>query len=436
MSGDVGVIRGVNYQDPIVKYRGEKIIDSLKKLIGRRPRLKWSLAVDVYYSFYLPCPIVDPGKASTVHGQLINMLLSSDKAAKARSFTVANYATSIVASVCYLQYLLEELEHMASSPRSRTKGLAENILSQLSGKQGGQNSEAERALKEIHEKALDRALKEAEAAKQIMKIAGGKLAGTGHTISFEEIVSDVIRLARNADVRRILEVLKGMPGWAIRPRRKKARHPKGELAGYELGSDIERVVYSELAMPEPLFYAKLAESQLLLYEKVLPESLGPIYVLLDKSGSMDGEKIVWAKATALALLMRAQKERRPFYIRFFDNAPYPLMKAEVGDKGILRVFNYVARVKSGGGTDISRAVITACEDIVSSKSKGASDIVLLTDGEDKVAEGTVRYALRSANARLLSVMIQGDNPDLRRVSDKYMTVVKLDEKEALKVVEL
>jgi len=46
--------------------------------------------------------------------------------------------------------------------------------------------------------------------------------------------------------------------------------------------------------------------------------------------------------------------------------------------------------------------------------KGVSEVIILTDGEDKIAETTVRRSLREANATLVSVMIRGDNSDLRR----------------------
>jgi len=228
-----------------------------------------------------------------------------------------------------------------------------------------------------------------------------------------------------------------MPRLGSYTKKKTTRFSRGELYGYEEGSDIERLVPSELAYPEELFYIKLAESQLLLYQKRIKEVLGPIYLLLDKSGSMDGEKIIWAKAVALALYSRARRENRDFYIRFFDNIPYPLIKVirNAKSKDIIKMIEYIGKIRGGGGTDISRSIISACEDIKEGHVKGVSEIILLTDGEDKIAETTVRRSLKEANSTLISVMIRGDNADLRRVADQYLVVYKLDHDDLLRVVE-
>jgi len=47
----------------------------------------------------------------------------------------------------------------------------------------------------------------------------------------------------------------------------------------------------------------------------------------------------------------------------------------------------------------------------------------------------VRRSLKDAKSTLISVMIRGDNNDLRRVSDNYFSVYKLDHEDLLKIVE-
>jgi len=168
------------------------------------------------------------------------------------------------------------------------------------------------------------------------------------------------------------------------------------------------------------------------------QDYGPLYVLLDKSGSMDGEKIRWAKATAIALFMRARREGRPFLIRFFDSAPYTLIKVSRSSKPseTLRLMEYLARIKSGGGTDITRSIVSACQDVAGLRMKGLGELILITDGEDRIAENMVRKHLRENNLRLITVMVMGENPDLRRISSKYFKVARLTNKEMLEVLEL
>jgi len=127
-------------------------------------------------------------------------------------------------------------------------------------------------------------------------------------------------------------------------------------------------------------------------------------------------------------------------VRFFDSIPYSMMMVKGSSKpnDVLRVLSYLARVRAGGGTDITRAISAAVEDIGKLKLGGRerlSDIVLITDGEDRLSPEVLQRMLKSANARLHSVMIQGHNTFLQQVSYRYLTVRKLERHEALEVVD-
>ncbi|MFP3164771.1 MAG: VWA domain-containing protein [Acidianus sp.] len=449
-----GFLIGIDYDDPIVKYRGDRILYTLKKISGKDSNIDPDFLVDTYYVHYLPLPILksksEISQGDAIKYALLDMTLSSDLVIKNRNYSIANSAVSMALSVSYIQNLIEELERIRRTSQSaEEREAAEQILNGLmkgsQGKEGGEQKEQQgqttdatkKLLKQVHEKALSKAAEDANAVRSMQRIVGGNGAGTGSVLNFEGDVHEVLRLARNTEIKKILEFLSGIPKLGSLTKKKTTRYSKGELYGYEEGSDLERIVPSELAMPEDLFYVRLAESQLLLYQKQIKESLGPIYLLLDKSGSMDGEKILWAKAVALALYSRARRENRDFYLRFFDNIPYPLIKVikNAKSKDVIKMIEYIGKIRGGGGTDISRSVISACEDIKEGHVKGVSEVIILTDGEDKIAETTVRRSLKDANATLISVMIRGDNADLRRISDTYLVVYKLDQNDLLKVVE-
>ncbi|MEM0363002.1 MAG: VWA domain-containing protein [Sulfolobaceae archaeon] len=451
MSEEEGVLRGIDYRDPLVKYRGERISYTLKKLLGKDIQINETFLIDTYYVHYLPLPVTK-GKSEIKESQnimysLIDSILSSDIVLKNREYSIVNSAVSLALTVSYVQNLIEELERIKKTSQSmEEREAAEHILNSLmkgeSQKEGNEQKNVnqqtmEKVLKQANEKAISKAIEDANAVRSMQKIVGGNSAGTGSALTFEGEIHEVLRLARNTEVKRLLEFLSGVPKLGSITKRRTVRFSKGELYGYEEGSDIERIVYSELALPDILFNLKLAEGQLLLYQKQIKETLGPIYLLLDKSGSMDGEKILWAKAVALALYTRARRENRDFFLRFFDNIPYPLIKVQKNakSKDVIKMIEYIGKIRGGGGTDISRSIISACEDIKEGHVKGVSEIILLTDGEDKIAETTVRRSLKEANSQLISVMIRGDNADLRRVADKYLVAYKLDHEDLLKVVE-
>lgn len=442
------MLRGIDYEDPLVKYRGERLAYSIKKLTGKELGLDNNFLIDIFYVHYLPLPILKP-KSETddkkeVMYRLLDMTLSSEVVLENRSYSVANSAVSVALSISYIQQLVEELERIRRTAQSQEeREAAEQILNSLlrgsssKPKNGQEEQMMNKVLRQAHEKALNKALEDSNAVRNMQKIVGGQGAGTGSVMTFEGDIHEVLRLARNTEIKKILEFLSGIPKLGSFSRKRTIRFSKGEYFGYEKGSDVERIVHSELALPEEYFYVKLAESELLLYQKQIKESMGPIYLLLDKSGSMDGEKILWAKAVSLALYSRARRENRDFYLRFFDNIPYPLIKVMRNAKGkdALKMIEYIGKIRGGGGTDISRSIIAACEDIKEGNVRGVSEIILLTDGEDKIAESTVRRSLKEANALLITVMIRGDNADLRRISNTYLVVHKLDQSDLLKVVE-
>ncbi len=441
--GREGPLAGVDYSDPAVQYRGERVLSLLRKLIDtdKLPEfVDGVFAVSTYYMFFLPFPVMNKAYAASVRDEkkalqlrILSRIMSLEKFEEVRRYTIADSSTSMVVSAVFMEALVREL----SSMMSRSQSSLESRAGQgRDGEAMGQdyNVNLDRAIS----RALQTAWSHAETAKQIQMLAAKFAAGTGSSLTLEDSVADVLRLARNTDVRNILEMLKSIQEGETRFRRKVRKSPRGELDGYEMGSDVERIVPSELALPPEFLAYKMSEGSLLLYRKVLPESHGPLYVLLDKSGSMMGTKILWAKAVALALAQRAARERRDYYVRFFDSIPYPPLRLPKNAKGrdLVKLLDYIARVRANGGTDITRAVLAAVEDIIANRSNGVANIVLITDGEDKVTIEAVRRGLTRARAKLYTVMIQGNNPDLKVLSESYMSVVKLSKEEALKVINL
>ncbi|MEZ0393793.1 MAG: VWA domain-containing protein [Desulfurococcaceae archaeon] len=418
-----GILAGIDYGDPVVKYRGRKILRIARLIAGREVEHGLPMAIDAFYALYLPAPIVDEeaGEAAPIHRALVEALLNSGASAHLRSRTIMDSVTSSVAAGLFL---------------AETRAMARIASSQREGE--GRSRELEGAARALAERIVDRVAREVEVVKRIKSLIEGQEAGRVSAFATEEYGYELLRLARNADVRRILEVLRGLKPWEIDVPGKRERSRRGEIHGYELGRDVERVATPSLVLPDELFYLKYVEGRLVIYEKALVTSRGPIYLLVDKSGSMDGPKMTWAKAVAIAMYMRALKESRELYFRFFDSVPYQLVS--IGKKpraeAVAKFVDYVARVKGSGGTDISRALLTACSDIRAARVGSQSDVVLITDGIDRVAEHAVSTCMKRANSRLVSVMIQGDNRSLKKISWKYYAVVKLDREDVLKVVEM
>ncbi|MGC9148138.1 MAG: vWA domain-containing protein [Sulfolobales archaeon] len=426
-----GVLINIRYEDPLTRYKGEKILDIVKKFTKIPKEFNVNFAIDVFYTLYLPHPILrspqEISRGNETHYRIIKELYDDPEIKEIRRSTLVNSNRSFLIASSIIEALAKELTKTFSEEKSDKEESSENEK---------ERNEQEK-ISEAVKNAVKKAVKETELITRIEQILVGNQAGVGSVLDFDESAAEIIRLARNVDVSKLLEILGNIPEIRSLTKRRKIRSSRGEIEGYEEGSDIERIVPSELAYPIEYLYAKIVEGKLLLYEKKLTLSTGPIYVLMDKSGSMDGEKIKWAKATALALLIRARREKRIYAMRFFDTTPYTMIRVSRRAKlsEIVRLMDYIARIRSGGGTDITRSLLTAIQDIKNMGPRAPNEIILVTDGEDKIAESIISRQLKAVNAKLISVMIMGENPDLRKISFKYFKVSKLSDSEILKIID-
>ncbi|MEM1554965.1 MAG: hypothetical protein QXO78_03400 [Desulfurococcaceae archaeon] len=414
----VGVLKGIDYNDPLVIYRGNKI-KRLAKLVNEfEPKKPISYILDTYYSLYLPFPILKPIEEipfeKKAQYMFIKTLLSSSFIYEIKSKTLLDSFMSSLATV----RIISEIEEQEISFDK------------------GELSEDE--LRNMVEKAMNNVARDIENVRKLRRIIESDEPGTVSMVQLEEYGPELLKLARDLDVKKILDLISSIKPWEIRVSEKRYRFKHGEIHGYELGNELERIVPSNLALPSELFYLRFLEKKLLLYQKMISESKGALYVLVDKSGSMDGLKMTWAKAVALSLYMKALKEKRKFCFRFFDSIPYELRiigkQPKVTDVSLF--INYIAKMKGSGGTDISRAILTACNDIRMGKVREVSDIVLITDGVDKINENLIKTHLKKSNARLITVMIMGDNKSLKNASFKYFAVASLSSKNILKIIEI
>jgi uncharacterized protein with von Willebrand factor type A (vWA) domain len=419
-----GFLLGVDYGDPVIQYRGEKIVKLSSKLGLRKEFITAELATDFFYTLYLPHALVVEGsEVDNLHYNLIKALNESEELLKIKKYTILDSFISTLTTIAILQYFTEFLEDKREFINVRESRSAQNEV-----------------LRSALRESLKSVAQEVETMKKLERLyTAGLQPGVGSEFDLEEDAEKVLKLAKTADVSKILEVLSLIPDVVRKTKKKYERFNRGEFNGYDLGSDLERLVPTQLAFSREYILLSYVESKLLLYDKKISKSLGPLYLLIDKSGSMEGEKIEWAKATAIALLIKSRREVREFYLRFFDGAPHELIRVsrKASFSEFLSLVRNLARVKSGGGTDITKAITTACDDIIGSGVvKRDSDVVVITDGEDTLSVTTLRRKLRQANARLFSVMIQGDNKDLKVLSEKYLTVSTLDKNTILKIVEV
>ena len=235
----------------------------------------------------------------------------------------------------------------------------------------------------------------------------GTGTGLGGEMPTKSIKALATRLRSDARLRQIALLAGRFKRIAAGKRRSRVRHGADEIADIEQGADLARLLPSELVKLthrtlRAAFMRSLIEREAMQYAIIGNEPLGkgPLVVLLDKSGSMDGPRDIWATALALALLETARRDRRMFAILAFDSR----VKFEAIVKPGEPLPEQALFTGCAGGTEIGAAMYRGLEIIRSNEGRlRKADIVLVTDGGSDTASAP---ALREA-AKLIGVTTLG-----------------------------
>ncbi|MCD6084424.1 MAG: hypothetical protein J7J20_02650, partial [Desulfurococcales archaeon] len=110
-----GVLKGVKYEDPVVRYRAERIIRLARKLGGEAKYADLNLSIDVFYTLYLPVPILVPREevpiGQEMNHTIIKSLIDSPEVRKVKVHTIADSLTSTLISASLIHYIGEEIQN-------------------------------------------------------------------------------------------------------------------------------------------------------------------------------------------------------------------------------------------------------------------------------------------------------------------------------------
>ena len=171
----------------------------------------------------------------------------------------------------------------------------------------------------------------------------------------------------------------------ITKQRSKKAQGAQEIVDITIGGELERIIPAELVRfaSKRLKLAVMRdfiERKLMQYEMTAVEPLqqGPIVVVLDKSGSMGGERDVWASAVALSMLDVAQRQKRAFAIVSFNERVLDVVFVEAGGKLNIRDL----MILPDGGTYIGNALGVSLDAVQRNSIVTDADVILISDGED------------------------------------------------------
>lgn len=237
--------------------------------------------------------------------------------------------------------------------------------------------------------AMDKATEEASGI-QNSADAWGMEPGALQRLPHKERMELAKRL-NNPRLRKIAELFGPMKRLMFTEQRRRVNHAIEEVYDIELGNNLDRVLPQEFAkLSHPLrkfeFYKDFAERRLPQYKMRGQEKVGkgPIIFCEDGSGSMSGDRELWAKAVGLCLLHLARQEKRRFRVIHFGSA-HEIWEADFSkpeDFTVDKIIDF-AEFFFGGGTDFVRPLSLALDHLreeFEATGSVKSDIVFATDG--------------------------------------------------------
>jgi len=226
------------------------------------------------------------------------------------------------------------------------------------------------------------------------------------------------RLSSSPRLKKISELAGRLERVAASKARSTVKPGVGEIHGVDLGSDLSRLLPSELAsLRNPRLrlhlISRLLQRQALTYgmKGKEPQGKGPIVVLLDESGSMRGAgRDIWSKAVCLALLSTATRQKRAWHLVAFNGAI--LREVSIpANQATLALVQQALDHRCHGGTDFDAPILRSVELLNNPPSMKKADVVIITDGEADLAPETIQVANNLTQNEGVSWFAVGIGPD-------------------------
>lgn len=297
----------------------------------------------------------------------------------------------------------------------------------LTQERGSHDSRIIRAAIDAASQAVTRQLDVVDDVLQLFGVALGwsRGGGQGHRLPLHELTRLADMLQRHPDVRRIADLAGRIVEGTDAEKKTRSSLAKDEIVGVTRGGSLHDVLPAQLVgLRHPrlrrLTLARLVERTLLSrqLEGIDTKTQGPVICVVDTSGSMSGPRVVFAKAVALALALRAQRRRRTFYLLTFGGPGEVIERAMPRQLEAWPRFQQVVEIAFGGGTDFDGPLRRVAK-LATEREWRQADAVFITDGDCSV-DATTRDLLAKAHEatdlQLIEINV-GGAAGLRGVAD-------------------
>lgn len=295
-----------------------------------------------------------------------------------RSFTTLdefNAAIATKAIADHISHLLPEVRHMPK--KSKKKGEKDKD-------DPSKRKRDPKAIQKALQQGMGSAKTDCDELEQATQ-AWGNAPGSPQKLPYKEKVALAQRIRNSRILRQLAKIAGRMRSLALSTQRTKISKGSEEIYSVEIGDDVQRMLPQQLShLTHPILRLELFGK--IINKEVLQFSLrdrkkatrGPIVCAIDNSGSMSGDREVWAKAVALGLLEICVLQKRKFVgIHFGWKTEIRAFEFDWENYTMYNVLDF-AEFFFGGGTDFEKPLEVAA-DYIGELPK--ADIVMITDGE-------------------------------------------------------
>lgn len=413
--------------------------DKVQHLEGRGVETFPALLQDLWATFYKADPTLQgQEKVSTTHQinrPFVERLLEDNATKEARLSTMLDELSAGVAATEAGEKLVDEI-----NSREDLKEAMQQARESKKAEKRGDAATAEelmaQAQKTLQSAARDvrRAVRESiKAGQEKAEELQTTLAGWGlEPGDLKQVpIGDRLKLAETitgrSNLKKIADLVGKMRNLARAKQQQKIKKQRDEIHSITVGGELHHTLPVELAgLRHPLrrldFYRRYTEKQLLQYELEHQErqGRGPIVAAIDISGSMYGNPLEWAIASALALADTASRQKRHCHIMFFDTEIQKEFTFTPGERSAEKYIQ-MATVGTGGGTEYLPALTRAWE-VINQKEFEKADIVMITDGlcwlEDEFQERFITWKKQKKVSCYTVLIGQGALEGLKVWNDK------------------
>jgi len=384
-------------------------------------------AADFFTVAFDPNPTLLPGCVDPRRHQFLSQLLDTPEYHSLHTDTQLDDTSSEIAATHFAhQFAHLKKEDTKEKPCGAAAGTSSG---------DGELAEEMAALRAVG-KAIAEAGKEVEALKETTTALG---IGKGERGSNDpRVIAELFKRVRgNLNLRKICELAGRFRRVAQSKQRQKVSHGLDDVVGVEPGGDIGRLLPSELmklAVPELELdtLRRIVERQALCREhhSVEPVGKGPIIVVADESGSMEGSRVHTAKALALALAWIARQQRRWCgLIAYSGSSGERLLALPPGRWNETALCDWLSEF-IGKGSDLDLPI----EELPRMYKQigaplGITDVIFITDARARIPhEMRERFVAwkQLCKARVISLVIDHSPGDLALVSDEVHSVRSLN----------